>query len=568
MTPHSAEKKSLKEQVLTLARAGQWQLLEKLLDNTELQIEAENQKKIQDLTQEINHLTEDNYDKKERIAQLKNMLERRNLEFNTIFAQSPLAIVITDTSGAIEFVNPQFTQITGYSAEEAKGKNPKILKTNFTPQQTYVEMWKTISEGKIWKGEFINRKKNGQLFTEYAVIAPILDKNGSLEHYIALKEDITARKLAEEKLKESEERLALAFEGANDGVWDWNLQTDYVFYSPVWKKMLGYKDDEIEPHISSLRNLMHAGELIRTGRLLNKFLNGEIEKFEVEFELRHKLGHWVPILSRAVMQTDDAGKPIRLVGTHMDLTKIKEIEQQLRDLNATKDKFFSIIAHDLKNPFQTLIGLSEFLLENIGNLGKQSVTTYLQAIFESSKITYSLLENLLTWSRLQTGKILFMPVSFDLSFILEQNINLLKSSADRKEIELNCKSGENLFVTGDINMINTVIRNLIGNAIKFTPRKGKIAITYELLDSGYCQISVADSGVGIDSERLTTLFEVGQNNSTIGTENEMGSGLGLILCKEFIEKNSGKIWVESILGQGSRFIFTLKIAEKEIDNGQ
>jgi signal transduction histidine kinase/ligand-binding sensor domain-containing protein len=239
---------------------------------------------------------------------------------------------------------------------------------------------------------------------------------------------------------------------------------------------------------------------------------------------------------------------------------LEEVNAHLKELNSTKDKFFSIIAHDLKNPFNTILGFSELLNMKYDTLSEEKKLRYMEVIFSSSKNIYNLLENLLQWARTQTDKIAFEPIVFSLKQLVEQNINLLKENITTKNIKIGHKITDSCNVYADRNMINTVVRNLLTNAIKFTRSGGDIAIN-TLRKNGHIEISVKDSGIGMSAEETEKIFRVDANFSKSGTDGETGTGLGLILCKEFIIKNGGKIWVESDPGKGSRFLFTLPAAK-------
>jgi len=236
--------------------------------------------------------------------------------------------------------------------------------------------------------------------------------------------------------------------------------------------------------------------------------------------------------------------------------KVEQRTHELRELNVTKDKFFSIIAHDLKNPFNTLMGFTELLLENLAEYDQVKLKEFISILHETSRQSYALLENLLEWSRSQTGHIQINPESIDLCSLIDENINLLFNHAARKKIKLVNHVSSPTKVRADINMIRTVIRNLISNAIKYTRENGSITAT-EVSQNEFIEVAIADTGVGIKPENQEKLFRIDINYSTRGTADEGGTGLGLILCREFITKNGGKIWVESEFGKGSIFKFTL-----------
>jgi len=238
--------------------------------------------------------------------------------------------------------------------------------------------------------------------------------------------------------------------------------------------------------------------------------------------------------------------------------KLAKSESELIVLNQTKDKFFSIIAHDLKNPFSALLGFSELLEQNALALSKEEVVTYSQTINTASHKLFKLLENLLQWARTQTGKMDFKPTTFHLNEVITQNINIQELNASSKSIALEFETIESSKVIADWDMVNTVLRNLISNAIKFTPANGRISISTEKKD-GFVEIGIADSGIGMTEEDRQKLFRIDVHYTTKGTNNEEGTGLGLIICREFVEKQGGKIWVESRKGEGTTFFFTLPL---------
>lgn len=238
------------------------------------------------------------------------------------------------------------------------------------------------------------------------------------------------------------------------------------------------------------------------------------------------------------------------------ITNIQHLNNELKDLNSTKDRFFSIIAHDLKGPISNLKQLSEILQKEIETISKEDLIDFIESIAISSKATMTLLENLLEWSRIQLGSIKFEPEAFELKMVSSEVTDLLSTSADNKNLKLKDNVKMDQIVKGDPNMINTVVRNLVSNAIKFTPEGGEVSINSEEVKDKFV-VSVADNGVGISEENIKKLFRVDEHHTTMGTSNEKGTGLGLILCKEFIEKHGGDIWVESEIGKGTTFKFTL-----------
>ncbi|OHD19766.1 MAG: hypothetical protein A2086_10435 [Spirochaetes bacterium GWD1_27_9] len=236
--------------------------------------------------------------------------------------------------------------------------------------------------------------------------------------------------------------------------------------------------------------------------------------------------------------------------------KLKANEQRLIELNNTKDKFFSIIGHDLKNPFFSIMAVSNLLLENYDTMENEQKKEFVNLINKSANSSFKLLENLLYWARLQTGKIDYNLMNLDINEIITETINFLNNMAKLKNISIIYNNGNSLFVTADKDMLSLLIRNLLSNAIKFTKEYGKIEINVNnKIDN--VTVSIKDNGVGMSSEILNKIFKIDSNISMKGTNNEEGTGLGLILCKEFIEKHNGKIWVESEKDKGSNFIFSI-----------
>ena len=250
----------------------------------------------------------------------------------------------------------------------------------------------------------------------------------------------------------------------------------------------------------------------------------------------------------------------------LSLTKLKKAfdqllksEEKLIQLNLDKDRFISILGHDLKNPFNNILGFSEILTDEINSLNSDEIKEIAGNINKSAKITNKLLEDILMWARVQHGNIPFKPQILSFADICKNILSTLNPNADAKNITINYSAPDQLNVFADADMLKTVLRNLVSNAIKFTNNGGVINISTEK-NSGKVTISVSDNGIGISPDNLAKLFDISEVLSTTGTAKETGTGLGLLLCKEFVEKHQGKIWVESEVGKGSDFKFTLPIS--------
>jgi signal transduction histidine kinase len=243
--------------------------------------------------------------------------------------------------------------------------------------------------------------------------------------------------------------------------------------------------------------------------------------------------------------------------------EIKQSREKLLELNATKDKFFKIIAHDLRNPFlgiNGIAGLMEAELIKSNNQNSTQLLEFTQMIRTSSKQSFDLLENLLQWAVSQTGDISVSPTNISVQELLSNSISEVRVNAFKKSIIIEKEQVSDDIVCADVSLSSTILRNLLTNAIKFTKANGKIILSTKKIED-FLEISITDTGVGIDPLKLNRIFKIDSKFSCLGTEKEKGTGLGLILCKEFVEKQGGKIWIESELGKGSTFTFTLPLGK-------
>ena len=283
------------------------------------------------------------------------------------------------------------------------------------------------------------------------------------------------------------------------------------------------------------------------------------EPFLMEYRMKNRHGEyrWIRDFGRPFYDLDDSF--LGYIGSCYDVTAIKDNEQRLIELNATKDKFFSIIAHDLKSPFSSIVGFSELLVEGIGEKNYEKITEYADFILAASKSAMDLITNLVTWAQSQSGRLEYKPEYVDVAVLVSEALQLLSCIAEHKSVVVSNEIAAPTMVYADRAMLSTVLRNLISNALKFTDTRGGVTISSHGGNNGMLTVRISDQGVGISEERMDKLFNITQNYSTLGTHNEKGTGLGLILCKEFVERNGGSIWAESRLGAGSTFSFTLPV---------
>jgi PAS domain S-box-containing protein len=372
-------------------------------------------------------------------------------------------------------------------------------------------------------------------------------------------------------LNEKEEETLLKFSWTgNLGHWYWDVRKNIVQFNPLKIKAIGYDPSEFSEPIGFqfFTEKLHPDDYEQVMQNMRDHLSGLSSVYEVEYRIKAKDGSWKYYHDRGkITQYDANGKPLLLAGIVFDITKKKEAEQtlmesekKLRELVATKDRFFSILAQDLKSPFNILLGFSDVLHVSSQKGDYQKTELYAGLIHETAQQTYSLLENLLEWSNSQRGKTQFEPAIIDLKPLIDDTTKLLQNIAETKNITLENKISSNIVAFADGNMLTTVVRNLVSNAIKFTNPGGIIKIE-ALFDDTKTDILITDNGIGMEKEVLDKLFKIEHSVSTPGTNDETGTGLGLILCKELIDKHNGSIQVESSLGKGSCFTISLPMAK-------
>ncbi|MCI1681534.1 MAG: PAS domain S-box protein [Bacteroides sp.] len=367
------------------------------------------------------------------------------------------------------------------------------------------------------------------------------------------------RKLYLDQAKNSEMRLRMALNGAREGLWEWNLLTDKMFFTDACYTMLGYEADKEGRDRSWWEELIHPDDLPNVLHAFEEHLKRKTDYYESIFRVKDKAGEWRWILDHGkVVERDKSGNAMRAVGTHIDITKQKQVEEELHEMVVTKDNLFSIISHDLRGPVGNFMQIIELLTSDM-DISPDMRADLLNELRSTSKNTFYLLENLLNWSRSQRSEIVCNPKAFIINELVAQNILLLSTAANQKTIDLQFDEKTNYEVYADYDMINLVVRNLLSNAIKFTRLSGTITISLSR-QIEFVEVTIADNGVGMSEDRVSKLFTNNEFHSTYGTNNEKGSGLGLVLCKDFVSRNKGTIKAESVLGQGSRFIFTVPLS--------
>jgi len=474
-------------------------------------------------------------------------------------------VSITDMKDKVLFVNESFLKTYGYNERELLGANISIVHSPKIPLGVAEQIIPSTLSGR-WEGELLNTKKDGTEFPVYLSTSVVHDNNGKPIALIGVSQDITERKKADELLKNSEERYRALVENVGEGIAFVNPDEIFEFANPITEIIFGVKRGELVGR--NLKDFLDREqfEAIRTQTHARE--EGNRNSYEIEF-IRND-GQKRNLLITAVPQFDGNGAFLGAYGVFRDITNQKQAEQiiqqrnqELQALNVSKDRFFSIIAHDLKSPFNTLLGLSELLVENVHSYDLSTTQSIIENLHSSTLQTYRLLENLLDWARNQQNRIEFNPKKNNIREIIDEIINLLKPAAEAKNITLKVDIKPSCFALADTYMLNAILRNLISNAIKFTRKGGEIRISTHKQKS-MILFSISDNGVGIKPDYVSRLFRIDSNVSQAGTSGEKGTGLGLLLCKEFIEKNGGEIWIDSEFGKGSTFYFTLKQFDKNV----
>lgn len=376
--------------------------------------------------------------------------------------------------------------------------------------------------------------------------------------------NIKRRQLAERNLIKTKQHLQIALQSTKSYYFEDNFITGEIICSPEMFIKLGYSEAEAPRTMSELMRLVHPDDAKTTLDAIDKHSRGEKDSYYAEFRIKAKDGNWVWYSGAGkITEFGIDGSPMKLTGLSSEITESKKNQEklilyanELKEMNASKDKFFSIIAHDLKSPFLGLLGFSSVLSKNINDLSDEEIQKYATYINKATKSVYELIEHLLEWSRLQTGRMEFSPKIIDLQFICDNIFELMIGASKNKNIKLVNEVPPFTKVRADENMIRTVLHNLISNAIKFTNNEGTIIVKYLKLEN-FTEVSVIDNGVGIKNKDFNKLFKLDETISNKGTNGEEGTGLGLILCKEMISKHNGEIFAESEPGRGSKFTFRL-----------
>lgn len=530
----------------------------------------------------------------ERLEKENRALKKQLTLKNNAIANSINAVVFADLQGHITAVNNSFLKMWNYNSE-----NEVVGKSFFDFWDNKQEASKAINKiqtNKGWIGEFVSQQKNGNKFDAQLSASLIEDDNNKPVAIFASVTDITEQKQKQKELAASENDYKLLFEHSAIPIWEEDFTQINDYFNSLKQNGITDFRSYFENNKHEVKKLIPLVEIVNMSQtsvdfygvttkeeifknLEYYFTDVSVEifkeeliilaegqtKFECEIPVRTIKGDIKILLLHLLVCPGYEQTLSKVLISFIDISERKKAQRaakkssgQLKILNNTKDKLFSIIAHDLRSPFSSILGFSEMLIENIENIEIAETKKYLKYINTSANNTYNLLDNLLNWAKSQTGQINAKPEHSNLALLVNKVFEILAPNAKLKHISLNYIPSDEFIVYADINMLRTIFRNLISNAIKFTHPEGKINII-AIQNHNFLEITISDNGVGMDQARLNNLFKLRTNSTTPGTAREKGSGLGLILCKEFIEMHGGKIWVTSQLGKGSHFTFTLPV---------
>jgi len=489
-------------------------------------------------------------------------------KYKALIESTQTGYLILDSKGCVVDANAEYISLTGRtSLEQIIGRKVTEWTASYDIERNACAVKECLKNGFIHNLQIDYISENGKV-TPIEIHAKVVQL-GSDYQIISVCRDITYRRIAEQALKESEKKYRLIAENASDVIWVFDIKTEkFEYFSPSVYNLLGYEVNEALEHDfdndpNNPPSFVKLYENIK--KQIADYAGGDITRKRICLEVLqpNKTGKLIWLEVELNIITDENNVPVKLLAINRNIDSRKNAEIQLQQysdelklLNKDKDRFISILAHDLRNPFNGIIGLLRTLMLNLHSYDKDEIEQLLETIYDSSVKAYKLLEEVLLWSNSQAGKLPFKPEKIKVSDVCKELIEDLKNQSAAKMITVNCSEMGKTEVYADPNMFKTIMRNLISNAVKFTKDNGKINIFAEK-NEGYTTIKVIDDGVGMDETTKQNLWSGLMHYAKPGTDGEKGSGLGLILCKEFVEKHGGKIFVESEEDKGSTFYFTL-----------
>jgi len=503
-------------------------------------------------------------------------------KISPIFKYSDSFIVVINNSGIIEYCNPAFCVFLDYISYDLLGKDFYSITASESVKKLNIILKKDILQTLKVKDISINLAGNDKKVKTATFNISSFKDDGFEGILLCGQETADNGNNNPENISKILEILS----SAPFGIVILDNLGELVGFNKIFTDITGYSIKDIPKtrswFVKAFPNKNYRSKvLLEWEKFCNEDLTSRVvdivckngKKKKIEFRLKKIEENWTAVFcadctERIQKQNSikDNIKELSRSKFHIERSniqlkeinkKLKESELKLLELNKTKDKFFSILAHDLRSPFSALLSLSNLLVTDFDIFDRITIQNICHDINNSANNFFNLLENLLAWTRVTSDRMEMEPVIFNISEVINENIELLRQNAADKEIALLNYADVNIECYADVNMVKRVVQNLISNAIKFTYRNGKVEIFTETAGE-FIKVKVKDNGVGINNEDLNNLFRIDVRQSTKGTDNETGTGLGLILCKELIEKIGGQISVSSVVEEGSEFVFTIK----------
>lgn len=464
---------------------------------------------------------------------------------------SPVSIVITNAQGTIEYVNPTFTQVTGYTEEEAIGQNPRILKSGRMPPEIYKELWGTITSGRVWRGEFLNRKRNGELYWEAASISPIINEEGVITHYVGIKEDITERKRTEEALREQQARLASVINNTADVIFSIDRDYRLTFFNETLRNMVRqHLGLEVEAGMSIFDLVPRETVAIHRENFERAFA-GERRIYETEFppanggDKRYYETYLNPIY----------GEGHAIVGLAIftrDITERKIIERM-------KNEFISTVSHELRTPLTSIRGSLGLIAGGVAGPIPERARHMIDIAYKNSERLIRLINDMLDIEKIESGKMVFHFKPIELMSLIEQAVEANSAYAESYQTRyVITQALPGVEINADWDRMMQVMTNLLSNAAKFSTPGTEVEIQVRHVPYGV-RVAVTDHGPGIPEDFRPRIFQKFAQADGSDSRQKGGTGLGLSIVRAIIEKHGGTVGFETALGVGTTFYFDLPI---------
>jgi PAS domain S-box-containing protein len=505
--------------------------------------------KSANLKTELNIKIEKAYQLQLELKKTEQALKKVTEEMNHFFTVAlDLLCIIDNVTYKFKRLNKAWEDTLGYSIDELINKSFMDFVHPEDIESTRTACLELDKSGRLLN--FVNRyrcKDGSYKFIEWSSIT---NSDGT---YYSSAHDITKRKINEMAVKESELRFRSIFETANAGIFFCDKNGQFILVNKVLQNMLGYSLKEL--YHMNFSQLTHSDDFNLENEKIAGLIINEFNQFRIEKRYVSKADKIIWVDMAVAVMREEANDSFYYVGVVNDISEQKQYEDELKKRDLIKDKFFSIIAHDLRSQFSVIRGFSELLTTNnkFDELERQKIVNLLNV---SSQNGLALLEDLLEWSRSQLNKLEFVPEKLNLHTLIDDVFSVIKNQAIFKQIEITSNISSDHEVVVDKRMMDIALRNLLENAIKFTPKGGQVTVSATIKENENI-ISVKDNGVGMPPDIIEKLFQIDIKHSTQGTEKEKGTGLGLILVGEFIEKHGGNISVKSEIDHGSEFIISI-----------